>query len=112
MAGDSPARGRRARERATRQAEGIGAARQRFGEQMDAKYEQYLGALATVFRRGMREDAFALAPPRRLAVALAGLIHALIRRWLREKNLNLLTEGDALVQVLLRGVRRSGGTGR
>jgi AcrR family transcriptional regulator len=88
------------------------AVRQRFGERIDAKYEQYLGALATVFRRGMREDAFALAPPRRLAVALAGLIHALIRRWLREKNLNLLTEGDALVQVLLRGVRRSGGAGR
>lgn len=88
------------------------AVRQRFGEQIDAKYEQYLAALATVFRRGMREDVFALAPPRRLAVALAGLIHALIRRWLREKTLNLLTEGDALVQVLLRGVRRSGGTGR
>jgi AcrR family transcriptional regulator len=88
------------------------AVRQRFGEQIDAKYEQYLDALATVFRRGMREDAFALAPPRRLAVALAGLIHALIRRWLREKTLNLLTEGDALVQVLLRGVRRSAVTGR
>jgi hypothetical protein len=28
--------------------------RQRFGEQIDAKYEQYLGALATVFRRDAR----------------------------------------------------------
>jgi AcrR family transcriptional regulator len=84
------------------------AVRQRFGERIDAKYEQYLDALSTVFRRGMREDVFALAPPRRLAVALAGMIHALIRRWLRERSLNLLTEGDALVQVLLRGARRSG----
>lgn len=82
--------------------------RQRFGERIDAKYEQYLDALTTVFRCGMREGAFALAPPRRLAVALAGMIHALIRRWLRERTLNLLGEGDALVQVLLRGVRRAG----
>jgi AcrR family transcriptional regulator len=80
--------------------------RQRFGERIDAKYEQYLEALTTVFRRGMRDGDVALAPPRRLAVALAGMIHALIRRWLRERNLNLLTEGDALVQVLVRGVRR------
>ena len=87
------------------------AVRQRFGERIDAKYEEYLGALATVFRRGMREEAFALAPPRRLAVALAGMIHALIRRWLREKTLNLPSEGDALVQVLLRGVTRGGGAG-
>jgi AcrR family transcriptional regulator len=82
--------------------------RQRFGERIDAKYEQYLDALTQVFRRGMREDVFALAPPRRLAIALAGMIHALIRRWLRERALNLPTEGDALVQVLLRGVRRGG----
>jgi AcrR family transcriptional regulator len=82
------------------------AVRQRFGERIDAKYEQYLDALSTVFRRGMREDVFAPAPPRRLAVALAGMIHALIRRWLRERQLNLLTEGDALVQVLVRGARR------
>lgn len=84
------------------------AVRQRFGERIDAKYEQYLDALSTVFRRGMREGAFGLAPPRRLAVALAGMIHALIRRWLRERDLNLLTEGNALVHVLLRGARRNG----
>jgi AcrR family transcriptional regulator len=84
------------------------AVRQRFGEQIDAKYEAYLGALATVFRRGMREGTFAVAPPRRLAVALAGMIHALIRRWLRERALNLSAEGQALVEVLLRGVRQGG----
>ena len=84
------------------------AVRQRFGERIDAKYEQYLDALSSVFRRGMREGAFAVAPPRRLAVALAGMIHALIRRWLRERHLNLLTEGNALVQVLLRGAKRNG----
>jgi AcrR family transcriptional regulator len=82
------------------------AVRQRFGERIDAKYEHYLDALSTVFRRGMREGVLAPAPPRRLAVALAGMIHALIRRWLRERQLNLLTEGDALVQVLVRGARR------
>jgi AcrR family transcriptional regulator len=87
------------------------AVRQRFGERIDAKYERYLDALSTVFRRGMREEAFAVAPPRRLAVALAGMIHALIRRWLRERSLNLLTEGEALVQVLLRGARRAGDRG-
>jgi len=82
--------------------------RQGFGERIDAKYEAYLDALSAVFRRGMRERAFGLAPPRRLAVALAGMIHALIRRWLRERTLNLTAEGEALVQVLLRGVNRGG----
>jgi AcrR family transcriptional regulator len=84
------------------------AVRQRFGERIDAKYEEYLGVLAGVFRRGMRDSGFAAAPPRRLAVALAGMIHALIRRWLREKDLNLVAEGDALVRLILCGVRRDG----
>jgi len=47
-------------------------------------------------------------PPRRLAVTLAGMIHALVRRWLREKDLDLLAEGDAVVEVLLQGVARRG----
>jgi len=83
--------------------------RQRFGERIDTKYEQYLALLAGVFRRGMRDGAFAPAPPRRLAVAVAGMILGLIRRWLREKTLNLLVEGDALAQVVLHGVARPGG---
>jgi TetR/AcrR family fatty acid metabolism transcriptional regulator len=83
------------------------AVRQRFGERIDTKYEQYLALLAGVFRRGVREGAFAAQPPRRLAVALAGMIHALIRRWLREKRLNLMAEGEALVAVVLDGVTRA-----
>ena len=87
------------------------AVRQLFGDRIDAKYEQYLDLLAGVFRRGMREGTFVAAPPRRLAITLAGMIHALIRRWLREKRLNLLVEGDALVQIMLYGVSRGARNG-
>ena len=76
--------------------------RQRFGERLDDKYEQYLHVLETLFRRGARDGAFAAGPPRRLAVTLAGMIHALVRRWLRAKDL----EGDAVAEVLLHGVAR------
>jgi AcrR family transcriptional regulator len=82
------------------------AVRQRFGARLDAVYEQYLEALTAVFRRGAREGLFAPDPPRRLAVALAGMIHGLIRRWLQEKQLDLLGEGEALARLLLRGVVR------
>jgi len=82
--------------------------RQRFGERLDDKYEQYLDVLETLFRRGARDGAFVAGPPRRLAVTLAGMIHALVRRWLREKDLDLLAEGDAVVEVLLQGVARRG----
>jgi AcrR family transcriptional regulator len=84
------------------------AVRQRFGARLDAKYEQYLDALTAVFRRGAREGLFAPDPPRRLAVALAGTIHGLIRRWLQEKQLDLLGEGEALARLFLRGVLRGG----
>ena len=77
--------------------------RQLFGDRIDTKYEEYLGVLTRVFRRGMRDGTFVAAPPRRLAVALAGMIHALIRRWLREKRLNLLGEGEALVTLVVYG---------
>ena len=87
------------------------AVRQLFGDRIDAKYEQYLDLLAAVVRRGMREGTFVAAPPRRLAITLAGMIHALIRRWLREKRLNLLVEGDALVQIMLYGVSRGARNG-
>ena len=82
--------------------------RQRFGERLDDKYEQYLDVLETLFRRGARDGAFVAGPPRRLAVTLAGMIHALVRRWLREKDLDLLAEGAAVVEVLLQGVARRG----
>lgn len=83
--------------------------RQRFGERIDDKYEEYLGVLETVFRRGARAGTLGAAPPRRLAIMLAGMIHALVRRWLRDKDLDLLAEGDALVEVLLHGVARDSG---
>jgi len=79
------------------------AVRQLFGDRIDTKYEQYLDVLVAVFRRGIREGTFVAAPPRRLAIAVAGMIHALIRRWLREKTLNLLVEGEALVQLVVYG---------
>jgi AcrR family transcriptional regulator len=88
--------------------------RRQFGERIDTKYEQYLGLLTAVFRRGSRDGTLVAEPPRRLAIALAGMIHALIRRWLREKKLNLMGEGEALLPLLLRGVtrRRPGTLGR
>ena len=85
--------------------------RQQFGERIDTKYEEYLGLLAAVFRRGGRDGVFVLAPPRRLAVALAGMIHALIRRWLRERTLNLILEGDALLPLILHGATPRGRNG-
>jgi AcrR family transcriptional regulator len=80
--------------------------RQRFGERIDDKYEEYLRLLAGVFSRGGRIGVFATEPPRRLAVALGGMIHALIRRWLRERGLDLAAEGKALLRVVVDGVAR------
>lgn len=85
--------------------------RRQFGERIDTKYEEYLSLVAAVFRRGSRSGVFVLAPPRRLAIALAGMIHALIRRWLRERTLNLTLEGDALLPLVLHGVARRGREG-
>ena len=82
--------------------------RQRFGDRIDEKYEEYLRFLESIFRRGARDGVFTAGPPRRLAVALAGMIHAVVRRWLREKSLDLLAEGDALVEMLLHGIVRNG----
>src|SRR5262245_6768733 len=78
--------------------------RQRFGDRIDARYERYVAVLTAVFKRGMDTGALAPRPPRRLAVSLAGLIHAVIRRGLRERRLDLEAEGDALLDVLLHGV--------
>ena len=82
--------------------------RQRFGERIDDKYEEYLRLLEAVFRRGARDGVFVAGPPRRLAVTLAGMIHAVVRRWLREKSLDLVAEGEALAELLLHGVERNG----
>ena len=78
--------------------------RQRFGNRIDARYERYLEVLAAVFKRGVDSGALAARPPRRLAVTLAGLIHAVIRRGLRERRIDFAAEGDALLDILLHGL--------
>ncbi len=82
--------------------------RQRFGDRIDARYERYLAVLTAVFKRGVDAGALAARPPRRLAVTLAGLIHAVIRRGLRERRLDFTAEGDALLDILLYGVLADG----
>ena len=85
--------------------------RQRFGDRLDARYERYVGLLTAVFEAGVRSGALAPRPPRRLAVTLAGLIHAVIRRGLRERRIDFTVEGEALLDVLLHGMlpREAGG---
>jgi len=78
--------------------------RQRFGDRIDARYERYFAVLTAVFKSGVDSGALAPRAPRRLAVMLAGLIHAVIRRGLRERRLDLTAEGEALLDVLLHGV--------
>jgi AcrR family transcriptional regulator len=88
------------------------AVRRRFGERIDAKYEQYLALLAHVFERGVRSGRLAARPPRRLAVTLAGMVHAVIRRWLRERTLDLDAEAGALVDLFCRGALSRPAAGR
>jgi AcrR family transcriptional regulator len=78
--------------------------RQRFGDRIDARYERYFALLTAVFKGGVESGALAPRPPRRLAVTLAGLIHAVIRRGLRERRIDFTAEGEALLDVLLHGV--------
>jgi AcrR family transcriptional regulator len=85
--------------------------RQRFGDRIDARYERYLAVLTAVFKRGVDTGALAPRPPRRLAVTLAGLIHAVIRRGLRERRLDFTAEGDALLDILLHGILAEGSAG-
>ena len=86
--------------------------RQRFGDRIDARYERYVAVLTAVFKRGVDTGALAPRPPRRLAVTLAGLIHAVIRRGLRERRLDFTAEGDALLDILLHGVLPRDGSAR
>jgi AcrR family transcriptional regulator len=86
--------------------------RQRFGERIDAKYEDYLALLADVLERGIEAGLLAPRPPRRLAILLAGMVHAVIRRWLRERSLDLRAEGQGVVDLFLRGATRPEEAGR
>jgi AcrR family transcriptional regulator len=81
--------------------------RRRFGDRLDARYERYLSLLTSVFEQGVRSGTLAERPSRRLAVTLAGLIHAIIRRGLRERGVDFTVEGDALVDLFLHGILAS-----
>jgi AcrR family transcriptional regulator len=85
--------------------------RQRFGERIDAKYQEYLDLLAAVLKRGTERGALAPRSPRRLAIILAGMVHAVIRRWLRERDLDLPAEGEALLDLFLHGAAAPAGAG-
>jgi AcrR family transcriptional regulator len=80
--------------------------RRDLGERIDKKHRAYLALLVPVFERGMREGVFARRPPARLAIALTGLLNSLIRRWVREPRLDLVGEGDALIEIFFYGVTR------
>ncbi len=88
--------------------------RRDLGARIDRKHRQHLALLVPVFERGMREGLFARRPPRRMAVALTGLINSLIRRWVREPDLDLLAEGEGVLDLLFHGIlaRRDGRAAR
>lgn len=81
--------------------------RRDLGVRIDRKHREYLALLAPVFARGIRSGVFARRPPIRLAVALTGLLNALIRRWVREPSLDLADEGEAMLSIFLFGITRS-----
>lgn len=91
--------------------------RRDLGERIDRKHRAYLALLVPVFERGIRAGVFARIPPMRLAIALTGFLNALIRRWVREPRLDLLGEGDAMMEIFFHGIsgrgrpRRRGGAG-
>ena len=55
---------------------------------------------------------FARRPPIRLAIALTGFLNSLIRRWVREPRLDLLREGEALLDIFFHGTAGSGRASR
>jgi AcrR family transcriptional regulator len=85
--------------------------RQDFGARVDAKYRSFLGLLATIFSRGIREGTFRRRSPNDLATALAGMLNALIARWIGEKDLDLRAQGRMILEIFFDGalVRGSGG---
>jgi len=85
--------------------------RRDLGERIDRKHREYLAILMPVLERGVRAGVFAPLPPIRMAVALTGLLNAVIRRWVREPGLDLPAEGDALIQIFLCGISRPGRSG-
>jgi len=82
--------------------------RRDLGERIDRKHREYLALVLPVFERGVRGRVFARRPPMRMAVALTGLINALIRRWVREPGLDLAAEGEGLLEIFFDGIRAAG----
>lgn len=82
--------------------------RRDLGARLDRKHREHLAVLVPLFEQGMREGVFASRPAVRVAVALTGMLNALIRRWLREPTIDLLAEGDATLEMLLCGIQANG----
>lgn len=83
--------------------------RRDLGARIDRKHREYLELLVPVFERGIRTGAFARRPPLRLAVALTGLLNSLIRRWLREPDLDVMAEGKGVLDMFFEGVAAPAG---
>ena len=90
--------------------------RRDLGERIDRKHHEYLAVLVPVLERGIRAGLFLRRPPVRMAVALTGLLNALIRRWMREPDLDLAAEGAGILEIFWSGVAgpgaRRGGAAR
>lgn len=86
--------------------------RRDLGERIDRKHQEYLALLIPVFERGVRAGVFARRPPVRMAIALTGLLNALIRRWVREPSLDLSLEGEGLLEIFFGGVRPAAASSR
>jgi AcrR family transcriptional regulator len=80
--------------------------RRDLGARIDRKHREYLDLLVPIFERGMRDGVFVRRPPLRAAVALTGMINALIRRWLRERDLDVMAEADGVLDLFFHGVER------
>jgi AcrR family transcriptional regulator len=67
-------------------------------------YQDYLELLARLIRAGQRQRSLRKGDPRRLAVALSGMMIQLTQDWLQSKGDHPLTEqADFVVELFLRG---------
>jgi AcrR family transcriptional regulator len=82
--------------------------RQDFGARIDAKYRSFLDLLAAIFRRGIREGTFRRRSPKDLATALAGMLNALIARWIEEKDLDLRAPVGVILDIFFDGALARG----
>lgn len=80
--------------------------RRDLGERIDRRHREYLRLLVPVFEHGIRAGVLVRRPAMRMAVALTGLINALIRRWVREPDLDLVAEGEATLEMFFEGIGR------